>query len=260
MQYINSELGIRVKQDFADMKYMNAGGRGWYKVKLGLVATLSAPVAAYMALSNSDKSRYKTVMGSISNPPSHLIKEYYNNTKRDFPFDANMSSEQLQTLVEKLTNEYNRWGTDADTKAAIVARNRKQLDKGDNKQIIAQIAAIRSWMQAINDYRAEVVKAYDKAFAREEKAAADAAAAAEKAAAEKAAASTTMTQNTSAGAALSPIGEAQGQAGSGGIVTGPISEAIKGDVKVGGTQVKKSYLVFGGLALGVLGFLYFRNK
>jgi hypothetical protein len=172
MEYINSELGLPVKGYFADnvsSRYLNASGRGWWKTKVIFVATLSAPLAVYMSLSNNDKSRYKTVMGSISNPPSHLIKQYYQSTKSQFPYDANMSSEQLQSLIDSLTNEYNRWGTDADSKAASVARNRKALDKGDNKQIIAEIAAVRSWMQAINDYRAEVIKAYNKAFAREEK-------------------------------------------------------------------------------------------
>jgi|688.fasta_scaffold73013_5 hypothetical protein len=208
--HLNRELGIPQTSDYyTEMGYANAGGRGWWKTKVIFVGLLSAPVAAYMALSNNDKSRYKTVMGNISSPPQHLIKQYYAATKSQFPYDAKMSSEQLQSLVEQLTNEYSRWGSDADSKAATVARNRKSLDKGDNKQIIAEIAAVRSWMYAINQYRAEVVKAYDKAFAREEKEA--------RLAEEKAAASSTTTTSGSTttgnrptgtsvmGGALSPI-------------------------------------------------------
>jgi hypothetical protein len=269
--HLNRELGIPQTSDYyTEMGYANAGGRGWWKTKVIFVGLLSAPVAAYMALSNNDKSRYKTVMGNISSPPQHLIKQYYAATKSQFPYDAKMSSEQLQSLVEQLTNEYSRWGSDADSKAATVARNRKSLDKGDNKQIIAEIAAVRSWMYAINQYRAEVVKAYDKAFAREEKAAIEAE---EKAARAAEAAAKTETKKPT-GLPLPPLsapiptmsmvetgGSTIGETTLGGEPKGT-SGLLQGEVNVGGKPVKKSFIGIGVgvLAAATIGYFVLRRK
>lgn len=182
MAHINNQLGIPIGHKSDGLGFANASGRGWSRTKkIFMFAINPLAGAAYLALTPNDKSRYKTVMGNISSPPQHLVKDYYNKTKAEFPFSESMTSDQLQSVIDKLTTNYNRWDVQRDSKAASVARNRKALDKGDNKQTIAELAAVRSWMQAINDYRAEAVKAYNKAFAREEKAALDAAAEAEKA-------------------------------------------------------------------------------
>lgn len=166
MAQINHELGIPVGNHFDG--FYNAAGRGRKKFIAGALLVVMPPAgAAYLALTPSKRSRYNTAMGSASNPPSHLIKEYYNNTKRDFPINADMTADQLQSVIDRLNQEYGRWDSDRDKKAAEVANNTKRMDKGDNKRIIDQLAAVRSWMYAINEYRAEVVKAYDKAVAKE---------------------------------------------------------------------------------------------
>jgi len=172
MAYINSELGIPVSGIHQGVNFSNAtgSGRGRRRFVKGLLLVGVPPVGlVYVGLSQSDKKRYKEVMGNISNPPAHLVKDYYASTKAQYPFSSNMSAEQLGDLIGKLNNEYNNWDVTRDSKAGTVARNRKALDKGANKQTIAELSAVRAWMQAINNYRAEVVKAYDKAVALEEK-------------------------------------------------------------------------------------------
>jgi len=243
MEYINSSLGIPVKAYFDDMKYLNAAGG-----KRNAWQALSTIGMLQYSLSNSEKKRYRDVMGSPSNPQSSKIVHYTNDILAvQYPFDANMSSEKLTEIIENLTNYYSREDTERDGLAASVAKDNKPFSKDPNRSWIATLQDKRAMMQAINDYRAKVIKAYDKAYAREEKAA-------------EAAASAPTTQISRTTTASTSIGQAQGQAGSGGSVTGPIANVVKGDVKVGGTQVKKSYLLIGGLAVGVLGFLYFKNR
>jgi len=172
MAYINMELGIPLSGIHQGINFSNASGSGRGRrraVKGILLVALPPAGAVYVALSQSDKKRYKDAMGSISNPPSNLIREYYSSTKSQFPFSYTMSSEQLESVINSLNAEYGRWDSDRDNKAGKVAKNRKAMDKGENKQTLAELAAVRAWMQAINDYRAEVVKAYDKAVALEEK-------------------------------------------------------------------------------------------
>lgn len=172
MAYINSELGIPVSGIHHGLNFVNASGgvRGRRRAVKGALL-ISSPVlgAIFVSLSQSDKKRYKEAMGSISSPPSNLIRNYYSSTKSLFPYSQGMTSDQLASLIDILNNEYNRWDTDRDSKASKVAKNRKPLNKGENKQTLAELAAVRAWMQATNDYRAEVVKAYDKAVAIEEK-------------------------------------------------------------------------------------------
>jgi hypothetical protein len=176
MEYINSELGLPVKGYFKDAvssRYMNASGRGANKAKKAFLFRVS-PVAflVYNSLNNSQKKRYKEVMGSASNPQSSLINHYEKDIiKPKYPFNSNMSSETLQAIVEELTKEYSRYDIDRDSKAAAVAKNDKKFSVSPNRELIADLQRVRGMMQAINDYRADVVKAYDKAFAREEKAA-----------------------------------------------------------------------------------------
>ena len=245
MEHINSSLGIPVKAYFDDMKYLNAAGG-----KRNVWQALSIGGRLQYSLSNSEKKRYKEVMGSASYPQSSKIVHYTNDILAvQYPFDVNMSSDKLTEIIENLTNYYSREDTERDGLAASVAKDNKPFSKDPNRSWIATLQDKRAMMQAINDYRAKVIKAYDKAYAREEKAAEAAASA-----------PTTQTSRTSTSAAPATMGEAQGQAGSGGSIVGPIAEAVKGDVKVGKTQVKKSYLLIGGLAVGVLGFLYFKNK
>lgn len=176
MEYINSSLGIPVKGHFHDhisSRFLNLSGYQRKKgVTIAALTYLFPPAGlAYAALAPSQKSRYKEAMGYKSSPPSDLIKQYYNSTKSEFPYNTNMSSEQLLNIVDQLTSRYGKWDSERDKKASTVARSGKRIDNKDNKQTIAELAAVRAWMQAINDYRAEVVKAYDKAVTREEKAA-----------------------------------------------------------------------------------------
>jgi len=128
--------------------------------------------------------------------------------------------------------------------------------RGEKRVLSDYNELIRNQLIGLNNKYKQILGEH-KDCASKKKAEAEAAAAA--AAAEKAA-NTSATQTTRTTTASTSIGQAQGQAGSGGSVTGPIANVVKGDVKVGGTQVKKSYLLIGGLAVGVLGFLYFKNR
>ena len=201
------------------------------------------------ALKGAQRAKYNEVMGSISNPQVDKIKHFYNDiVKPKFPYANNMTAEQLEGVIDKLTAEYNIYGIDADGKAATVAKSGEKYSKDPNRTIIRELQDVRAMMQAINDYRAEVIKVYDKVFAQEEKAAADAAAAAEKAKA----------------TATSPLGAsaptATMEGGTAASLPPSVAGVLQGDVKVGGAQVKKSYLLFGGLTLGVLGFPFLRKR
>lgn len=174
MEYINNSLGIPVKGHFHDhisSRFTNFSGYQRKKAVTIAALTYIFPPAglAYAALAPSEKKRYQEAMGYKSNPPTNLIKQYYSAIKNEFPSSSDMTSEQLLSIVEKLTSRYGNWDKDRDKKASTIAKSGKRLDNKDNKQMIAELAAVRAWMQAINDYRAEVVKSYEKAFAREEK-------------------------------------------------------------------------------------------
>jgi hypothetical protein len=169
---INNELGISSQTNYySDMAYANAGGKGWRKVgKITWIVLSPVTYAGYNALKNNDKKRYKEVMGSASNPQSDKIKHFDNDiVKQKFPFDSKMSTEKLADIIDEMNNEYNRYDTDRDSKAAAVAKNNKKFSVEPNRGLIAQLQDIRAMMQAINDHRARVVKAYDIAVAREEK-------------------------------------------------------------------------------------------
>lgn len=252
MQYINSELGIRVKQDFADMKYLNStGGRNRKRAIIaGALAVVAPPVAvAYLALSPSEKKRYNEVMGSASNPQSSKIAHYEKDIiKPKYPFSANMSSEALEAIITELTKEYQRQDADRDSKASAVAKSSKSMKVSPNREIIAQLQDVRAMMQALNDYRADVIKAYDKALAREEKEA------------EKPAPTPTPTGSPLGAPAPTSSLAPSIDGGNAGSLAPSMGGGLQGEVKLGKTQVKKSYLLFGGLTLGVLGFLFLRKK
>jgi hypothetical protein len=125
-------------------------------------------------------------------------------------------------------------------------------------------------MYAINQYRAEVVKAYDKAFAREEKAAIEAE---EKAARAAEAAAKTETKKPT-GLPLPPLsapiptmsmvetgGSTIGETTLGGEPKGT-SGLLQGEVNVGGKPVKKSFIGIGVgvLAAATIGYFVLRRK
>lgn len=246
MQYINSELGIRVKQDFADMKYVNAGGgRSSTSGRNKMILTKLSPLAFGISLFGDAKKRAKEVMGSASNP----IKEKMEHYKKDivapkYPFSSEMSSDKLESILTSLTNDYNYENSRLPELINKVANNSKSFSVEPNRSTIATIQDVRGMMQVVSSYRDEVAKAYDKAFAREEKAA--------------------ETPTPTPSPSLNPLGTPSPApsigGGTGASLTPRMGGALEGDVKIGGKEVKKSYLLFGGLALGVLGFLYLRSR
>lgn len=249
MEYINSTLGIPVKGHFHDhisSRFTNFSGYQRKKAVTIAALTYIFPPAglAYAALAPSEKKRYQEAMGYKSNPPTNLIKQYYNATKAEFPSNSDMTSEQLLSIVEKLTSRYGNWDKDRDKKASTIAKSGKRLDNKDNKQMIAELAAVRAWMQAINDYRAEVVKSYEKAFAREEKVAST---------------PPPSNQTPPVGAALPPMGESVG------IGTG-VSEAAEklknvasAEVNVAGKKFPVKTIAMVAVGAGLVYYFFIRK-
>lgn len=174
MEYINSTLGIPVKGLFHDHvsgRFANASGsitsrRNKNKstwAKLGLVTYAAG-------LIGDKKKRAVEVMGSASNPERAKMEHYLKDIiGPKYPYSKDMPSQTLEGIVNALNKEYDYMNSRLPELVHIVANNSKKFSVEPNRSTIYQIQDVRAMMTVINDYRADVIKAYDRAFERESK-------------------------------------------------------------------------------------------
>jgi len=175
MEYINSTLGIPVKGHFHDhtsSRFANASGRSSTSGLNKMNFVKLSPLGFALSLIGDAKKRANEVMGYPSNPVRDKMEHY----KKDivfpkYPFNSNMPSEKLAGIIDSLTKDYEYENSRLPALVSLVANNNKSFSVSPNREAIATIQDVRGMMQVINEYRADVIKAYDKAFAREEKAA-----------------------------------------------------------------------------------------
>ena len=227
--HLNRELGIPQTSDYyTEMGYANAGGtntRTRTRRTFTALAVAFPPSAVFLLLVPSAKKRAQEVMGSPSNPQRSKMEHY----KKDiigpkYPFNDKMPSETLAAIVDSLTKDYEYYENERQGLVKRIAENLKQFSVSPNREWIAQLQDVRGMMQVINDYRADVVKAYDKAFDRELK---------------DAASSTTTTTTTTTGGSTTTGGRPTGQVVGGGVAGGALSpipsmEQVGGITTTGG--------------------------
>lgn len=248
MEYINSTLGIPVKGHFHDhtsSRFLNAGGRSSTSGLNKMSFAKLAPIGFAVSLVGDAKKRAKEVMGFPSNPVREKMEHYKNDiVAPKYPFNSNMPSEKLASLVDSLSKDYDYENSRLPALINIVANNNKSFSVSPNRETIATMQDVRGMMKVINEYRADVIKAYDKAFAREEKAA----------------------ETPSPSSAPPPSGGSPvGVGDSAGIGTGvsDVAEKLKNvasaDVNVGGKKFPIKTIAFVAVGAGLVYYFFLRK-
>ena len=174
MEFINSSLGIPVKGYFHDHfsgRFANASG----SITSGRNRNISTwaklnPVSYAVGMIGDKKKRAIEVMGSASNPEKSKMEHYLKDIiGPKYPYSKDMPSDTLEGIISALSKEYEYMNSRLPELVQKVANNSKKFSVEPNRSTIYQIQEVRAMMSVINDYRADVIKAYDRAFDRESK-------------------------------------------------------------------------------------------
>lgn len=246
MEYINSSLGIPVKGKFHDLVsrgFSNASGGSITSGRGKKSFTKLVPAVAIAQYIGDAKKRAKEAMGSASNPEKAKMEHYLKDiVAPKYPFSKEMSSEQLESIVSALTKDYNYENSRLPELVNRVASNNKKFSAEPNRSTIQTIQDVRAMMQVLNDYRADVIRAYEKAYEREIK----------------------QQENTApASAGPAPITNPPAKGGVEEKVGTGLSEAVdktmnigKQEVSVAGKKVSVKTLALAAAGVGIAFFIY----